>query len=225
MIEVTPRYLAQLRQKLMRYFSAEELRTLCFDMDIDYSDLSGEGKAAKARELVAYLDRRDRIRELTIICAKSRPSVAWGYTPPPPPKADSHPAMILVIDDEADWRKFWKDALRNEGYHLEFATTAGEAYDRLREMSFDLVVTNLLLRDSFTTGWLAESTLILDQIADHTNLRVIIVTGTNERDSEVMYHLLDLQREYTQIRYILFKRRCTAADVRRTVRLLLTDAP
>jgi len=35
-----------------QHFDAEELRTLCADLCVDYDNLQGEGKAAKARELV-----------------------------------------------------------------------------------------------------------------------------------------------------------------------------
>ncbi len=45
-------------------FNDSELRDLCFELGIDYESLGGEGKAAKARELVAYCQRRDRLPEL-----------------------------------------------------------------------------------------------------------------------------------------------------------------
>ena len=45
-------------------FSDSELRDLCFELHIDYESLPGEGKAAKARELVSFCERRDRLPEL-----------------------------------------------------------------------------------------------------------------------------------------------------------------
>jgi tetratricopeptide (TPR) repeat protein len=56
--------LVRLRQTLTGLFDDGELRTLCFDLGIDYQSLPGEGKADKARELVAYCDRHGRIAEL-----------------------------------------------------------------------------------------------------------------------------------------------------------------
>jgi hypothetical protein len=50
--------LSRLRQILATRFSESELRTLCFDLGIDYDDLPGQEKASKARELIAYLERR-----------------------------------------------------------------------------------------------------------------------------------------------------------------------
>jgi hypothetical protein len=42
-----------LRLILSLHFDLEEFRTLCFDLGIDFDNLRGEGKEAKARELVA----------------------------------------------------------------------------------------------------------------------------------------------------------------------------
>ncbi len=76
--------LVQLRQMLARHFNEGELRDLCFDLrnlynlDLDYSSLPGQGKGDKARELVAYLDRRHRVDELMTACRKLRPELDWG---------------------------------------------------------------------------------------------------------------------------------------------------
>jgi len=80
--------LTRLRQLLTAHFSLEELRTLCFDLEgVEYDDLGGEGRANKARELVAYLDRRGRISELIAICSQRRPNVDWKGKPRPAPGA------------------------------------------------------------------------------------------------------------------------------------------
>ena len=55
------RLLSELRQRLVEHFTEGELRTLCFDLGIDYDALPAFGKADKARELVAYLESRQRI--------------------------------------------------------------------------------------------------------------------------------------------------------------------
>lgn len=69
--------LPRLRQLLAHHFDASELHTLCFDLGVDYDDLRGEGKSDKARELVAYLDRRGRLSELVALARRLRPNVAW----------------------------------------------------------------------------------------------------------------------------------------------------
>ncbi len=69
--------LTELRQILATRFGASELRTLCFDLGMDYDDLPDEGKAAKARELVIHLERRNRISELVRAGKRLRPDIAW----------------------------------------------------------------------------------------------------------------------------------------------------
>jgi DNA-binding NtrC family response regulator len=62
---------AALRRTLEKKFDLEEIQDLCFDLDIDFDDLPGEGK--KARELVAYCRRRDRLKKLAARIAELRP--------------------------------------------------------------------------------------------------------------------------------------------------------
>ncbi len=71
-------HLTQLRQILAAHLSDEELHTLCFDLGIDYADLPGEGRAGKARELIALLDRYGRIPELVGVGSKLYPHILWG---------------------------------------------------------------------------------------------------------------------------------------------------
>ena len=42
-------------------FNKEEIKTLSFEFKIDYDDLAGDTKQAKARELILYLKRRDKL--------------------------------------------------------------------------------------------------------------------------------------------------------------------
>ena len=63
---------SELRAVLEERFSSEEIKTLCFDLQIDYEILEGEGKSAKARELIRYLDRRDELDLLVNAIRKER---------------------------------------------------------------------------------------------------------------------------------------------------------
>jgi hypothetical protein len=69
--------LTQLRLLLSKRFSDGELRTLCFDLGVEYEDLPGAGKADKARELVATMDRYDRLADLVRVGRRSRSDVPW----------------------------------------------------------------------------------------------------------------------------------------------------
>jgi tetratricopeptide (TPR) repeat protein len=72
--------LVELRHLLAERFNREELRGLCFDLGVDYDSLPAEGKANKARELVSYLERYERIPELVARIEKLRPAVHRGDT-------------------------------------------------------------------------------------------------------------------------------------------------
>jgi hypothetical protein len=67
----------KLRQILIDYFDESELQNLTFDLGVDYENLPGKSKGDKARELIAFLDRRSRIHELVQICYQLRPKAPW----------------------------------------------------------------------------------------------------------------------------------------------------
>lgn len=68
---------AGLRRLLVDSFNDGELRDLCFDLGIDYDDLPGQAKSDKARELVAYANRRARSADLLAACRHERPHAEW----------------------------------------------------------------------------------------------------------------------------------------------------
>jgi len=49
---------------LTNLFSEDDLRTLCFDIGVDYEQLPGSSKLGKARELILWCDRRDKLKRL-----------------------------------------------------------------------------------------------------------------------------------------------------------------
>ncbi|MCA9948972.1 MAG: hypothetical protein KDE48_04965 [Anaerolineales bacterium] len=64
----------RLRQVLSNYFNESELQDIAFDLGVDYENLPGRAKGDKARELIAYLERRGRISELEQKCNQLRPN-------------------------------------------------------------------------------------------------------------------------------------------------------
>lgn len=78
--------LTRLRQLLTAYFNESELRTLAFDLGLDYELLPGATRGDKARELVAHLWRTDRLGELIYMGREARPNADWpdGTAVPPP---------------------------------------------------------------------------------------------------------------------------------------------
>ena len=68
---------AQIRETLDTFFDDGELRTLCFDLGIDYDNLPGDSKTDKARELVGYCERRGHVVALYEAIYKRRPNAFW----------------------------------------------------------------------------------------------------------------------------------------------------
>mgnify|MGYP000096513365 CR=1 FL=1 len=62
-----------LRDALDHAYSDAELRDLCFELDVEYEDLPGDGQSAKARELVTYCQRRGLLAALVACVMRDRP--------------------------------------------------------------------------------------------------------------------------------------------------------
>ena len=71
----------ELRRLLVERFDEEDLRTLCFGLEVPYDGLPGRGMAAKARELIDHLDSRGRLADLIKAGRELRPDVAWPEAP------------------------------------------------------------------------------------------------------------------------------------------------
>lgn len=69
-------YLVRLRETLAVYFDAGELRTLCFDLGVNYDGLGGEGLSGKARQLVLFLQKRDALPVLVEWLRRERSDIA-----------------------------------------------------------------------------------------------------------------------------------------------------
>lgn len=68
-----------LLQALNQYFNLEELQLICFDMGIEWENLAGVTKDAKAREIIRYVERRALMNELLQQLQEIRPSVQWDF--------------------------------------------------------------------------------------------------------------------------------------------------
>jgi hypothetical protein len=67
-----------LYELLLRHFSLDELRTLCFRLGVDFDSVEGNGKAGKARELVLLMKRQDRLLDLIEEIQLMRPNVQFA---------------------------------------------------------------------------------------------------------------------------------------------------
>jgi hypothetical protein len=67
--------LVNLRRILVERFNEDELRTLCFELGIDWDDFPGTGKQAKTREVVSYCEHRRTIPLLVSKALELRPDI------------------------------------------------------------------------------------------------------------------------------------------------------
>ncbi len=86
---MSPKNWALFRQRITEHFSVEELRTLCFDLGIEYAALAGRSKEAKILELLRLLQRNDRFPQLIEALEEERPVVNWRELVPKTSRPDS----------------------------------------------------------------------------------------------------------------------------------------
>jgi len=67
------------RQLLSRCFSLDELKTLCFDLEIEYDNIPGEQtRDAFSRELILYTKRTGLTLKLIVLVVNTRSNVDWS---------------------------------------------------------------------------------------------------------------------------------------------------
>ncbi|MCP4416406.1 MAG: hypothetical protein GY805_07280 [Chloroflexi bacterium] len=75
------KYLSSLHKQIDERFSFSEVRTLCFDMGIDYDNVPGNTKSAFIRNLLVSLAREGRLQELVGRVREERSRVDWQNVP------------------------------------------------------------------------------------------------------------------------------------------------
>ncbi len=67
----------ELMRILNSAFTLDEIRTLCFELDVDFENLSGDTKAAKARELILWGKRSNALQLIQDTIKSGRPDVVF----------------------------------------------------------------------------------------------------------------------------------------------------
>lgn len=66
-----------LHKQMIDSFDDEDIRKICFELNVVYENLSGDILSAKIRALITYMDNRGRLEELVDICQQERPNLTW----------------------------------------------------------------------------------------------------------------------------------------------------
>lgn len=79
-----------------------EIKALCFDLHIDYENLTGNTKGEKVMSLLEYCERRDKVEELLRHAVESRPDLKLQLSPPESLKSNNilidHLDVVIVGD-------------------------------------------------------------------------------------------------------------------------------
>jgi hypothetical protein len=103
MAPVPNELLIELRNVFRERFNLSDLSDLCQELGIDIENLPGTSRNEKARELAAYLGRRDMVGKLAVVGPKGWPDVPWleilgryGY-PPPVNESGAQPSGVAHV--------------------------------------------------------------------------------------------------------------------------------
>ncbi len=75
------KYLSTLHKQIDQYFSFSEVRTLCFDLGVDFENIPGDIRSAFIRNLIISLAKQNRLQELVNQVRLERPFVNWQDVP------------------------------------------------------------------------------------------------------------------------------------------------
>jgi hypothetical protein len=72
-----------------------DIRTLCFDLNIEYEDLGGGSKTDVITALIGYCQRNERLNDLQNYLQRERSFVAWAelFANLPEPAPEQRPAQ------------------------------------------------------------------------------------------------------------------------------------
>jgi hypothetical protein len=178
--------LATLRRNLEAAFNLDELKSLCFDLTLNYENLPGENTLnSKTRELVNLCQRMSRLSDLLNLCTEQRPQVEWWVGLEEYRTETAVSATMVVTSTMAD---------NNAPLRLETETERRRAYRLINDAFFESLTTLMAERqqivflfDSIEDApaealrWLLDELLVTLRDGKLTDL-VVIITGRKTPD-------------------------------------------
>lgn len=96
--------LVTFKQNLKTAFNNNDLKTLCFELNIPYEDLGAETHDGRIQELIEYGQRHGRLADFVAYCRRERPYIAWpqfAVVDMPTIKPKSDLAVVISITQQA----------------------------------------------------------------------------------------------------------------------------
>lgn len=120
--------LAELHHSMAECFDLTELRTLSFELGIDWDELSGDRKSAKIVSLITVTSQQNRQHELLALLNAKRPNVTWPNvinTLPTSPRDKNLRIRQMLIKKVRDfWIKGVYEKSLYQGLHIELGLEA-----------------------------------------------------------------------------------------------------
>ncbi len=91
-------------------------------------------------------------------------------------------AEIMVVDDEENIRNSVSDILKREGYRVEVASNANEAWIKLEERWVDLILLDIMMPGMTTDKFIKK---ILEKHGRRDKPRIIYISGVGFLDKNV----------------------------------------
>jgi len=129
-------YPVELRTQMAKAFNLDEIRTLCFDLNIDFDDIKGEDKSRKITELILYSSRRGELSNLIAACCSQRPQLTWPE---------------LITSDESDSSLIAVKFIRELGSKL----VAEKNYQHITGKTLEAFIWFGVIESSFTIDFTA----------------------------------------------------------------------
>ena len=203
----------QLHQFLVDHFSLDELRTLCFNLGVEYEDLGGEGRAGKARELVKEMQRRGRLEHLVAHLSIARPDVyrqrfhESPSIPAAPTRLRRNPRQVFIshAHQDAAFAQQLAGDLRARGFPVWIAPDdirIGEdwpdAIDRGLDESGVIVVA--LTPHALTSYWVRKETSTARLLAGRNLIHFVLlnVAESEAPSSWYTYQNVSFRHSYEQ---------------------------
>lgn len=71
---------ATFHDQMAASFDLDEIRQICFDLDVRFDELPGKTLTDKARDLYLYMEKRGDLYRLAAVCQSERPGSNWTIT-------------------------------------------------------------------------------------------------------------------------------------------------
>lgn len=149
----------QLVPMLCRHFSREELIALCFSLEVRYEDaMAGDTLTRQAQSFVEFLERRNRLQDLSRHLSELRPNVVWPdieqFEQPEPAIKDAEEglrALSELTKRNINLKRYigrFQDEFQEAYQSLEAVRYFKKLHDLFQEIevNYNLLVNNELLK-------------------------------------------------------------------------------